>query len=1368
MNSKDLPRLQDLTPQKKEELLKRLKQRKEQAKKTLIVKNDSPPDQLPLSAIQKSMWLLQNQLPGSVTLNCNYVQDIKGPLDVERLQKALIRLLEQQSILRLGINEVSDSISGFLHPLDRFNLKLEDFSNSEDPMDQARASIRLAIESPFTLSPDEVLLRAKVIRISEQHHMFVMVIHHILTDGWSNSILMDSLSEAYNTDTELPPLDYSYFDYAATQRSSVETPVYKAGMQWWKQHVDGASINRLPFDFNDRQSSGLSTARAQSALSSSTMDQLKAIATSLHATPFAVLLAIYKAILFRYCSESDITVGIPAANRTKEEFHGLIGAFINTLPLQTHVEGDETLAELIGKIRDTSQEALLYQGVPLENLLEETHPERDVRGNAYFNTLFNYHLRLTGPMTIEDCDCQLLSQNSQIGQNTLVVTLFPKEKGSVLEFCYDDGLFLPETIERIRDRFIYLIENASSLLEIPVNKLPLAGEQERQQLMNWSKGKITQYGSGISIDEAFQRAVERNPSKVAIIKGDREISYELLSEKASKLARLLGRKGLAPDQVCAIHMDRSVDFIVTVLAIVKSGGVYLPLDPNLPQERGRYILEDAGAALLITDNDHLTGMILSDCEVLDIRLADSEMEQLDGPGSIPDADIDPTARVNIMYTSGSTGEPKGIEIKHQGIMRMVCEPVHNRIFEHDVVLFSSAVGFDASTWEIWGVLLNAATMVLLPPQSHDPSVFRNLIHIHRITTLSLPTALFHILASEDITCFEKVRRVIVGGESLQIEAAGKFLDAYPHIQLTNTYGPTENTTDSTWYVVPQDLDRNIRTVPIGRPIANSSAWVLDNYMELSPVGMPGELWLGGDGLAIGYVGKPDLTESAFVHVDKEYFSGRLYRSGDICRWNENGCLEFLGRVDNQVKYRGFRIELDEIEVALQRIPGIRQAAVFLDSESNGQQQLVAAVSSRTCEVNDIRSKLIRSLPPYMVPSIIEVHEEFPHNASGKIDRQKLLQQITDNAISRVDPGSDETSAFVDPTQSAIADIWEEVLGVRPGSPHESIFNLGGHSLKLIQIRSRIENRTGKSITIRDLYRNHVLEELAVCVDKAGKSTADEAVESRDTVLLTLQEGNNGQPIVGTYGHGHFSSPYVWNHALAYLDQNQAVYGIGGTDLQSERIRKFQFNSLKELAAAHCNDLMAIEMSNGIILFGYCAGGWLAYEIMLQLQARKIKADHIVMVDVLVPDIASRWNKHRRMHQAMEHARQALRKGPGYVYRYLLDRYKVRSTVKQKTRQAQRASDLIDSESVLTEEERLDYIQHQIGNVFTKWQPTAAKCTLDLIRSSHTTGAPRDYGWSDYIDGPIHIHEVDVPHNMMEKEYIPKVGPVFTKILERTN
>jgi len=1040
-------------------------------------------EDFPLSFAQEGLWFLEKLAPGAATYNVSLSVLLRGHLDHAALQQALGEVVRRHESLRTHFVSLDGGPRQVIDPAAEVPLPLVDLSWVTAETREAELRMRLQQESSkgFDLSRGP-LMRTQLLRLAHEEHVLVMTMHHIIFDGWSSAILVSELGNFYQglaagTVVRMPELPIQYADFAQWQRESLQRERLGRRLEYWKERLADLPVLALP---SDRERPALPSYRGAAEairFDQELRNRLEQLAKREGDTLFMVLLAVFLVLLHRYSGQDDIVLGSPVANRTTTQVENLIGFFANTLVLRADLARCISFLDVLACVRQMCLEAEAHQDAPLEKLVEELCQERDPSRNPLFQVTFTWQNSATILPELPNLNIEVLAPHSGACKFDLSLLLSPGRNGGlsgIIEYASD--LFEPATIQRMIRHYERLMRNVSMHPETPIRLLPMLDEHERQEVqVEWPLSKC-EYPENRTVQELFEEQAAARADSIAVTQEGRKLPFGELNRRANQLAHYLRAQGMEPETRVALMMDRSLEAVVSMLAILKSGGVYVPLDPSYPAERLSFMLEDSAVPLLVTQRDLRDRLPLSWARVITLDEEHTEIARME-QGNPPTL-VSPDNAAYVMYTSGSTGTPKGIEVIHRGIVRLVRNSNYVSVMPGDQVAQVANMSFDAATFEVWGALLNAATVAIIPRAvTLSPAVFSLFLKAQRIDVMFLTTALFNLVVGEDPQAFSQVRDLLVGGEASNPHFVRKALDQAPPQRLVNIYGPTENTTFTSFHEV-KSLDANAQSVPIGRPIHNTSTYVLNSELEPAPAGVTGELYIGGAGLARGYLKRPALTAEHFVPNPFELPGERLYRTGDLVRWRPDGELEFIGRNDSQVKIRGFRIELGEIEAILHAHPGVRQAAVMVREHEPGRKELVAYVA---CDNNlaeqQLREALLRRLPEYMVPAHFVTLAALPLTPNGKLDRRALPGLEDHEAIDA------KQAALRTPTEELLAEIWKDVLCHDRIDANDDFFALGGHSLMATQVISRLRVAFGLEMELQLIFQFPLLHELAKNIDR---------------------------------------------------------------------------------------------------------------------------------------------------------------------------------------------------------------------------------------------------------------------------------------------
>ena len=904
-------------------------------------------DRLPLSFAQQRLWFLE-QMEGELTAyNMPYGWKLRGSLDVEALRRALEEIVQRHEPLRTTFAMLDDAPVQVIQPSGRFELPVEDLSSlaAEQQDAEILTRCRLEAEKPFNLSTD-LMLRASLLHLGDDEHMLLLTMHHIASDGWSLRILWRELAGLYDAycrgaESNLRELPVQYADYAIWQRSELEGQRLEQLLQYWREQLKGVSPLELPTDHPRPARPTYRGAKHRFELPEALVSQLKRLSQTAGVTLHMTLLAAFQTLLSRYSGQDDIAVGVPIAGRNHAELEDLIGFFVNTLVLRTDLSADPTFRELLGRVREVSLAAYHHQDLPFEKLVEELRPERDLSRSPLFQVLFQLLNFADEELALQNLDVSRLPSGSQRVRFDLEMHVWQRDKTLRGRVVYSTDLFDHSTIARMVGHFITLLQGIVAAPDQRISQLPLLTEPERQQLLVEWNDTAADHPRDKCVHELFEEQVERTPDAVAVIFEEQELTYRELNERANQLAHHLIALGVGPETLVGLCLERSPELVVGILGILKAGGAYVPLDADYPPQRLEFMLQDAAVKYLVTQPQLRGRLPVADCAVICL---DTEPRILQYTArSNPSVDVGADNLAYVMYTSGSTGKPKGVAIRHRSIERLVFGNDYTSFGPDRVFLQLATPSFDASTFELWGALLHGAKLVVAHVGLPDFRQLEDLLKRNRVTTLWLTATFLNQVVEHYPQALNRVEEILTGGEALSVRHIGKARAALGSgVQFVNGYGPTESTTFATCYQIPSDVAPEQESIPIGRPIANTQVYVLDEHRQPLPIGVPGELYIGGAGLARGYLNRPELTAEKFVRNPfSDHAESRLYRTGDLCRWRADGNLEFLGRMDDQVKLRGFRIELGEIESVLNEHPSVAQGVVTLREDRPGDKRLVA-------------------------------------------------------------------------------------------------------------------------------------------------------------------------------------------------------------------------------------------------------------------------------------------------------------------------------------------------------------------------------------------------------------------------------------------
>lgn len=1092
-------RIAELPPEKRKILLERLKKKSGEVPRDRIERRERKSNTFPLSYAQERLWFLEQLDPGNYAYNFVFGDRIEGSLNVEALEQALNEIIKRHGSLRTAFRSVKGQPVQVIEEEVILDLPVSDLgqlSETEKDVEIARHITEIG-QTSFHLS-QAPLLQARLLRREETVHVLLVCIHHIVTDGWSMGVFYRELTRLYqafangqpsSSSNLLPELPIQYGDFALWQKEWLQGEVLEQLLSYWMQQLAGIQTAlELPTDRPRPAVQTFPGAIHSFILSEDLTAALKILSRDEETTLFMTLLAAFKTLLFRYTGQNDIVVGSPIANRDRTEIEDLIGFFVNTLVLRTDLSGNPSFRQLLARTREVALGAFTHQDLPFEKLVEEIQPERDLSTTPLFQVMFILH----NPV-VDASDTNLkfgnpLPQANDTAKYDLTLYVEHVKDEMLGTFEYNTDLFDASTIKRMAEHFLCLLGGIVKNPEQRILELPMLSEAERQQLLvEWNDTEMD-YPTELCFHHLFEDQVNKTPSAVALVYGDKHLTYGELNSKANQLAHSLMKAGVGPDILVGIYIERSLDMLVGLLGILKAGGAYVPLDPSYPKERLAYMLKDAQPLVLLTQ-DRLRGKLFEQRGAnreekrssgdlfaqLNVISLDTEWDKIAHESTLnPVTETKSTNLAYVIYTSGSTGKPKGVAIQHQSLVNFLtsmCEAPG--LAAGDSLVAVTTLSFDIAALEFYLPLaVGAQVIIASPEEAGDGRQLGEMLNESGATVMQATPATWRMLLDTGWSGNQQLK-ILCGGEALPRELANDLLEK-GH-SLWNLYGPTETTI---WSSVLKIEDKE-GPVRIGPPIGNTAIYILGEGFQSVPVGVYGELCIGGEGLARGYLNRAELTAEKFV---PDPFSGnsgaRLYRTGDLARYLPDGKIEFRGRIDHQVKVRGFRIELGEIEAVCVQHTAIQEAVVMPREMAVGDMRLVAYIkydSNDEPTVSELRNYIKEKLPDYMVPSLFVTMDTFPLTPNGKIDRNNLPVPAGMHAESN--------EAHVPPSsvmEKFIVEVWQEVLGMDGFSLNDNFFEIGGHSLLSMKVLYLIEKKLGLRVNPREIMFKNLGQLAALC------------------------------------------------------------------------------------------------------------------------------------------------------------------------------------------------------------------------------------------------------------------------------------------------
>jgi amino acid adenylation domain-containing protein/thioester reductase-like protein len=1071
---------------------------------TILPRPNSEP--APLSFGQEQLWFL-SQIQDNTTYNLPLALQISGSLNISVLEQVITEIVRRHEILRTNFQQIEGKNLQVIRPEINISLQVINLEQitAKQQLQNVERLINQETDKIFNLSEDD-LFQSTLYQLNQNSYILLLNMHHIISDGWSIGILLQELSTLYGAylagnKSPLPDLQIQYADYAIWQKEKFTSEIREKQLNYWKQQLaDIPPLLELPTDKPRPPIQSFRGGIWEFSINSNLSQKIRTLTQQSDATLFMTMLAAFVILLYRCSGQDDILIGSPMAGRNRQEIQSLIGYFVNTVVLRTKLTGNPNFREILNEVRQVATDAHNYQDIPYNQVVEALNPQRNLSYNPVFQILFDIQHSLTDKLQLPGLTLQpFLGEHST---SKFDLSLIIEDRGTELigAWEYSSDLFTQEAISRITENFQTLLNGIVNNPETPINQLPIISAFEQQQILEKWNNTQQDYPESFCIHELLTQQVIKTPDAIAVKFGNQQLTYTQLNQKANQLANYLQNCGVTSEVLVGLYLERSLDILIAILAILKAGGAYLPLDPKYPQTRLTDILNDSQVSIILTQEKLLTSLssplprgetpltpYQGKIILLDTDLTIISQQNIETPISA----IKPDNLAYVIYTSGSTGKPKGVMITHQNIVNHATSIIDKyQINSHDRILQFTTFIFDVAAEEIFPAWLSGATLIICPQEMVTNLIeFSQFLAQESLTVVNLPTPYWQEWVLEIDRKVSQIpdslRLVITGSDQVLPEKLALWqklvTEKRQNIQWINAYGLTETTITSTVYQLPVNYQLNTtHSVPIGRPIANTEIYILDQNLQPVPIGIPGELHIGGAGLARGYLNRKQLTNEKFIsNPISSSKSSRLYKTGDLARYLPDGNIEFLGRIDYQVKIRGFRIELGEIEAVLAQHPLVKSSAVIVREIQPGNKQLVAYVVTEDHSniQQDLRSFLKQNLPDYMLPAFFVRLAELPLTPTGKINRRALsaLMLELNHEIDYILPRN--------PLEQKLAEIWCQVLGLEKVSVEENFFNLGGHSLATIQIISRIRETLKIDLPLQYLFTEPTIAGLTKIINQ---------------------------------------------------------------------------------------------------------------------------------------------------------------------------------------------------------------------------------------------------------------------------------------------
>ncbi len=1196
----------------------------------LAAQRDGPPlaprppgSATPASFAQRRLWFLERLEPGTPAHVLAVAHRLDGPLDAAALERALDELVRRHEALRTVLTETDGEVMQVVRGTGDtpFRLTVLDLLPlAPGPRDEAlRARTEAEAATPFDLARGP-LLRAVLLRTGQAEHRLLLSLHHAVFDGWSFDVFMAELGVLYGAFaagavSPLPDPALHYADATLWQRQRLQSAALDRLRGYWVERMaDPPPVLALPADRPRAPNRDRREASRKTTVPPDLVQSLRSLAAREGVTLFTVLLAAFHALLHRHSGETDIIVGSPVAGRNRAELAGMIGLFVNTLPLRVRLDGRPSVRTLLARAAEAVTGALAHQELPFDLLVEAVNPPRLTGHPPLAQAMFAFQNVPRSGWSLPGLAVESWPLDSQRAACDLTLYTQDGPHGLTAALHYDSSLFDGATADALLDRYALLLGGMAADPDQPIATLPLlpsANGVGRRTIPSTPSSSVARASS---IHALFAEQAARTPDAVAVTGDDgAALTYGELDRRANRLARHLRALGVAAEVRVGLRLGRSPTLIVALLAVLKAGGACVPLDPAMPAALAADRLRDAGAAVLVTEG--VLPAELAATGAAPLR-PESDRALIGRESDAPFDDGGPAERLAcVLFTSGSTGGAKAVAVTHRGVIRLAHGMGEAAPTPADTLLQLAPLSFDAATFEIWGALLNGARLALAPDGPPTPDGLGETIRRHGVTLLWLTAGLFELVVDLRVAALAPVRRLLVGGDVVSPAHAARFLAAAPSCRLFNGYGPTEATTFTCLHPITAAELAQGGAIPIGRPIADTTAHALDGERQPVPPGVAGELWIGGDGVARGYLNDPDLTRARFVPDPFDPRPGaRLYRTGDRVRQRRDAVFEFLGRADEQVKIRGVRVEPGAVEAALRRCPGVAQAAVRAVGSGAADKSLAAWIvtepgASPRPDLHNLRDRLREWLPDAMIPASVTVLDCLPLTANGKLDRRALTVTAPDPA------GTAEAVAPRDPAERQLLELFEDILDTRPLGIHDGFFDRGGHSLLAVRLVHRIEAVFGDAPPLLALFETPTVAGLAARLRALPEPRAD------DPALVTVRRGDPGRPVfLVPGGHGGLVEMALYARLLRRLDGNPTVHGLRARGMDGSQPLP---PSVAAMATAHLAAVRRVQPAGPYRILGECVGAAVAFEMACQLAEQGERVAALVLLDGWCPSAAGR-------------------------------------------------------------------------------------------------------------------------------------------------
>lgn len=1339
-----------------------MQRRTDVAKRSTIVPRDVHSPSV-LSNSQELLWLLSQVFDDGIAYNAPGAFHLEGPLDLEILQRCFDALIQRHEILRTTYTVIDGRPMQVIEPTSPVVLNVVDLRDCPPEERDTEAQKVLKEESRFAFDlVNGPIMRPTVIRLSESENILMLNLHHVATDGYSRSALFRDLSVFYDgfvqaQEPSLPVLPIQYADFAVWQREWLDSGVADTQLAYWKRKLSGApSRLELPSDYPRPPVRSYLGDHMSMMLDMPSREGLRAAARENDATLFVAVLALFASLLSRYSGQDDVVIGTPFAGRNRTELESMVGYFINPLALRVDLSGDPTFNELLARARDTTLEAFQYADVPYETVVRATNPERDLSQTPVFQAMIVYHnpgwqddRPKFEPEGIRSTE---ISHEKGWSKFDVLLGISERKVGMNSTWEYSTELFKAATVNRMMEHFRALAESAATGSDRRLSQLSMLSESERSKvLVSWN-GQSSSATREESIKDLFEAQVIRTPRAEAVVLGDERLTFSDLNRRANRIASLLIDRGVKPGTLVGILMQKSMDLVATVLGVMKAGAAYVPLDPMYPADRLEFMLTDSTPDVLVTHSLVDGSLPHTDAEVvmLDAPAALAGCSEQDPPTVSTGDDL-----AYVIYTSGSTGQPKGAMINNRNLSSVYFAYEHEyRLRELKAHLQMASPSFDVFTGDIVRALPAGAKLVLCPVDVViDPAAVYALMAREGVDAGEMVPATATLLfdyAEREGKPLDFLRFLAIGGEPWRNDKYVQFKRLLgPRTRLVNSYGLTEATMDSTYFEPPEDAELLPgRFVSIGRPLPNTRVYVLDANLEPQPIGIPGELCIGGEGVSLGYLNRPELTAERFASDPFSKEPGaRMYRTGDLARWLADGTIEFIGRSDRQLKIRGFRIEPGEIESVLERHPSVRAAAVTDREDESGAPRLVAyLVASDPAgppTPDHLRAFAADQLPAYMIPTAWVVLDALPSTPNGKVD----LNALPDPKFDRASQSGELVAARTD-SERELVTIWRELLEVEEVGINDNFFALGGHSLLAVRLFAQIEEKLGVRLALASLFQSGTIAELAKAIDEQHAAPGEQKWAS----VVPMRPGGERPPLFLVDVVGGMLIGY--QSLVEHFPKNFPLYGLHAPGVDGTRL---PISTIEELASHYIEKIRGFQPQGPYYIGGFCFAGVVAYEMAHQLISSGQEVGMVAVIDAYPRGTRPKPTRQDKLEQFRT---GDLETRARWVHERLV-LVKAKLTTATYYRSGYRALDILKRTGWPIPRKPWNLVHVASSRAAKSYEPPVSDVRMDLFRPQTEPGGPESTPWDRLARGGVVLHQVVGPE--MTHENVTKGGGAPTLI-----